>query len=97
MKESLKELNQVRINHGLKPYKITKRSCLNCNTVFDSWGAQNRICDKCKSSNAEVLADTYSFDPETNFQYDLTISQMLDMVRHKGLELEWNKNYKKGE
>jgi hypothetical protein len=30
----------------------TKRNCLNCRTEFDSWGIGNRICAKCKSSDA---------------------------------------------
>lgn len=28
----------------------TKRKCLPCGNIFDSWGIGNRICNKCKSS-----------------------------------------------
>ncbi len=31
--------------------QYTQRKCLNCCTKFDSWGAGNRICNKCKSSD----------------------------------------------
>lgn len=84
MKETIEEINQIRINHGLKPYKISKRKCLNCEVVFDSWGAHNRICDKCKENIESTQANTYSFDPEANFQYDLTISQILETQTNKG-------------
>jgi hypothetical protein len=35
-----------------KDINYTKRKCLNCRTEFDSWGVGNRICGKCKTSDA---------------------------------------------
>ena len=42
----------------------TKRNCLNCRKEFDSWGAGNRICNKCKTS------DIYkSYSNSTNVRF----------------------------
>ncbi len=82
------EINKFRAEQGLPPYVEKDRKCLSCGTTFKSWGAGNRICSKCSDNHAEDLADTYQFDPEANFQYDLTISQIIEEVTNKGTT--WN-------
>lgn len=95
-KETIEELNAIRLEQGLKPYKISSKGCLKCLNSFDSWGSHNRICGKCKGLADANDYSSYSFDPEANFQYDLTVSQILDITQHKGLELDWNTYYTKG-
>ena len=91
--KEIEELNQIRIEQGLEPYKVDNRVCLRCETTFKSWSKLNRICTSCKNKNEEYLEEAYQFDPEAKFQYDLTVSQILDRTQHKGLELEWNPNH----
>jgi len=31
--------------------KWTKRKCIPCGKMFDSWGIGNRICNKCKTTS----------------------------------------------
>ena len=35
-----------------KDVEFTKRKCLPCGKMFDSWGVGNRICKECKTSSA---------------------------------------------
>ena len=38
-------------NPNKKPFQNanwSKRKCLRCNTIFDSWGIGNRLCKGCK-------------------------------------------------
>lgn len=38
----------VRTEAGLEPLRPKVRECLKCGTEFESWHANNRICDRCK-------------------------------------------------
>ena len=38
-------------NRQRKAMTFTKRKCLPCGEMFDSWGPGNRICKQCKSTD----------------------------------------------
>ena len=88
------KINKIRKKHGLELYAKASRKCLKCKINFDSWDKKNRICLSCKEANNGKLGKEFNFSPESNFQYDFTISELIE-TKHKGLELNWNKNYKK--
>jgi hypothetical protein len=53
LKEEIKELNAIRLEMGLAPYSIKKRSCLCCDTQFESVNSGHRLCDRCsKKANS---------------------------------------------
>ena len=91
----MNEVNKIRAHHGLPLYAEATRTCLRCQKGFTSWGIGNRICPTCTEVNEEKIGEEYCFDPDSNFQYDLTVAELIQEAQHKGLELEWNKNYKK--
>lgn len=50
----LAEINESRVEQGLKPIVIKLRSCLSCDKQFKSEGSRERICGKCKSKNLDA-------------------------------------------
>jgi len=46
--------------HGYRirtsPNDVGSRTCLTCSSTFNSWGAGNRICPRCKNSDAYKVA-----------------------------------------
>ena len=77
-------IDEFREMEGLPKLNQKERSCLSCGEVFMSDWSGHRRCDVCKDKIAELEADTYMFDPAVEFQYDLTIKQMMDMLSSKG-------------
>ncbi len=54
-KEEIKVITPIAISKNENPNKSyknnenwTKRKCLNCGKIFDSWGIGNRLCKSCK-------------------------------------------------
>ena len=83
------EINKFRIEQGLLPHKEAKRRCLSCSTDFDSWGVDNRICSPCKVYQEEDEGYSYKFDDSNvDFQYDLTISQIIKMNTNSGVYVD---------
>lgn len=82
-----KEIDKCRAENGLPPLIKKKRMCLKCQTMFNSHSAANRICSTCKSVQ-EGEDTVYAFDPVIEFQYDLTVQQMMEDIRNKGVSVE---------
>ena len=47
----IKEKANSYYNEKKEVITWTKRKCLPCGEMFDSWGTGNRICKKCRSSD----------------------------------------------
>ena len=43
--------NPAHRKPAAKPVTYTCRKCLRCRDGFESWGAGNRLCDRCRASN----------------------------------------------
>ena len=79
------EIAQFRLVQGLQAYTEGSRRCLSCSTQFKSWGAGNRICDPCKLNNEADDVHSYRFDDTmVDFQYDLTVAQIIKTVANTG-------------
>ena len=53
--EEIEVITPIVISNNKNPNKSyknnenwTKRKCLNCGKIFDSWGIGNRLCKSCK-------------------------------------------------
>lgn len=67
--------NKERAENGLPEYKEAIRKCLNCSTDFLSEWRGNRICLKCKESQAN--SEEYNFSSDIKFIYDMTVESIL--------------------
>lgn len=54
------EINKIRMMNGLAPVKITKRPCICCKDEFKSEGPQNRMCTSCRQTKEDdILLKVY--------------------------------------
>ena len=83
------EINKFRLEQGLEPHVEATRRCLSCSAGFKSWGTANRICSPCKVYQEDEEGYSYRFDDSNvDFQYDLTISQIIKMNTNSGVYVD---------